>query len=84
LEHYKDKSFTGGFFRQWDGNLLCKHEHGYSRGCCDLDYTPKTLDSVVAEFQKWCDSGYKFPTRAITVDDKTIRHYPNVEGWKSQ
>jgi len=68
MDHYGDKGFRGGFFRQFDGT--------YSRGCTSLDYTPDTLDDVVTRFLAWCDLTCKFPTREVRLDDKCIRSYP--------
>jgi hypothetical protein len=63
LEHYGDKGFRGGFFQQFDGQ--------YNRGCCDLDYTPDTLDEVIAQFVEWC--GPLFETREVRIDGKSVR-----------
>jgi len=62
LEHFNDKGFTGGFFKQWDGT--------YDRGCSVLDYTPATLPEVIQRFIQWC--GNSFETRAVKVDDKVV------------
>jgi hypothetical protein len=67
MEHYHDKSFKGGFFKQFDEK--------YSRGCCDLDYTTSTREQVIDRFLAWCDVGCKFPTREVRIDDKTVRRF---------
>lgn len=67
IEHYTDKGFKGGFFQQFDGT--------YDRGSMYLDYTPKTLDTVINHFIEWCDVGYKFPTAAIKLDKKIIKTF---------
>jgi hypothetical protein len=71
MDHYKDKGFRGGFFQQFDGT--------YNRGCAYLDYTPVTLDEVVARFVAWC--GLPFPTCAVKIDGKVIRTY-DVPRWE--
>jgi hypothetical protein len=63
LEHYRDKGFTGGFFKQWDAK--------YPRDCMSIDYTPETLEEVVKMFAAWISPFYD--TQRITVDDKEIR-----------
>jgi hypothetical protein len=65
LSHYKDKSFTGGFFQQWDEK--------YSRDCLTLDYTPETLEKVINKFCEWAGNSYKI--KRITVNNKTAREY---------
>lgn len=64
LAHHGDKGFTGGFFQQWDAE--------YSRGCAECDYTPETRDSVIDRFLAWCDVGFKFETRGVSVDKKSV------------
>ena len=71
LEHYNDRGFRGSFFHQFDGQ--------YNRGCCTLDYTPHTLESVIDRFIAWCNVGYKFPTAAVKIDGKVVRTY-RLEG----
>lgn len=67
MDHYTDKGFRGGLFQQFDGT--------YDRGSMYLDYTPKTLDTVVNHFIEWCNLGYKFPTAAIKLDKKIIKTF---------
>lgn len=63
LDHYGDKGFTGGFFRQHDAN--------YPRSCLTLDYTPETFEEVVDKFCQWMDRYYD--TVRVTVDKRTAR-----------
>jgi hypothetical protein len=68
LEHYDDKGFKGGFFQQYDG--------GYDRGCCYLDYTPKTLEAVIDRFVAWCAGAAAVswhPTVEVRIDGKCVR-----------
>jgi hypothetical protein len=66
LEHYNDKGFTSGYFQQFDGT--------YNRGCCTLDYTPKTREAAIDQFAKWCDSGpCRYETASISIDYKVVR-----------
>ena len=62
LEHFEEKGFTGGFFKQWDGK--------YDRGCAFLDYTPETLPTVIEHFIAWC--GSTFETKAVKVDKQIV------------
>jgi hypothetical protein len=71
LTHYKDKGFRGGFFQQWDGE--------YTRGCHDLDYTPKTLDEVINRFVEHCRFDRPdFVTREVWINKKPVRVYTEV------
>jgi hypothetical protein len=68
IEHYNDKGFKGGLFQQFDGT--------YDRGSMYLDYTPKTLDTVVNHFLEWCNTGpSRFPTAAVKLDTKVIKTF---------
>jgi len=66
LTHYSDKGFRSGFFRQQDTS-------GYSRGCCELDYTPETREEVIDRFLGWCDECATFETKHVTIDEKIVR-----------
>jgi hypothetical protein len=63
LEHYRDKGFTGGSFRQHDGQ--------FHRLCMTMDYTPETLGDVVTRFIAWC--GRDCRTEYVTLDSKVVR-----------
>jgi hypothetical protein len=66
MEHYNDKGFTGGFFQQFDGK--------FDRGCCYLDYTPKTRDEVIDRFLDWCANGpCRYETASIKIDHVVVR-----------
>ncbi len=66
LNHYGDKGFKGGVFKQFDGT--------YERGCIDLDYTPDTREVVIDRFLAWCDAaGHRFPTESVSIDGKVVR-----------
>ena len=68
LEHYRDKGFRSGFFRQ--------HDARYPRSCLTPDYTPETLQQVLDQFCAWMDRYYN--TTRITVDGKTVRTFADV------
>jgi hypothetical protein len=70
---YGDKKFKSGFMVQFDGK--------YNRGCSHVDYTPKTLETVVAKFKAWCDGeldkacafpGQRYHTQAILLDGAPV------------
>lgn len=63
VEHYKDRGFTGGFFRQ--------HDEKHERLCMTLEYTPETLDEVTGRFLLWC--GRDHETTHVTVDGNIVR-----------
>jgi hypothetical protein len=65
IEHIRTKGLRGGLFQQFDGK--------YDRGCISLDYTPETLDEVIARFIGWC--GATFETHEVRIDHKTVRVY---------
>lgn len=73
MEHYRDKGFRGGFFRQFDGQ--------YDRGAAVLDYTPDTLDEVISRFVEWC--GSTFHTASVKIDDKVVRTFEQSRGNRS-
>ena len=63
LEHYREPGFTGGLFRQHDGQ--------FHRLCMTLDYTPETLGCVVSRFIDWC--GHDYRTEYVTLNSEIVR-----------
>ena len=63
LEHYREPGFTGGLFRQHDGQ--------FHRLCMTLDYTPETLGDVVSRFIDWCGRDYR--TEYVTLNCEIVR-----------
>jgi hypothetical protein len=66
MTHFKDKGFSGGLLKQWDGT--------YERGCALVDITPERLEEVIDRFLVWCDAGPNlFPTVEVRLDRKVVR-----------
>jgi hypothetical protein len=63
LDRYREPGFTGGLFRQHDGQ--------FHRLCLTLDYTPGTLGEVVTRFIEWC--GHTYRTEYVTLNSEIVR-----------
>lgn len=77
VENFEKKGFSSGLMQQhalWKSED--KSEVEYSRACCYIDYTPKTLETIIDGFCGWMNSVLEFEnTTRITLDGKNVRTF---------
>lgn len=69
LEHFDDKNFRGGSFRQfarWENGQI------YARASMALDYTPALLSQVLDRFQSWAEEMHQGTTH-LMLGQETVR-----------